>query len=167
MGYRRRRHRHDNAVEQLVMPLIVRTSVEELLDGQKLVGRFHLLKLASMAAQFQIHPSSSSANTSAKRARSMLPPDWMTATRLPASRLRSCRAAASAAAPAPSAVLCVSLKRMRIARRISASETVTIRAAPRRMTSSASALGTRTASPPAIVSAELVLTGAPAAKDSA
>src|SRR5580704_12365142 len=41
------------------------------------------------------------------------------------------------------------------------------RAAPRRMMSSASGSGTRTASPPAIVSAELVLTGLPAAKDSA
>jgi hypothetical protein len=42
-----------------------------------------------------------------------------------------------------------------------------MRAAPLRMTLSAAASGTRTASPSAIVSAELVLTGAPAATESA
>jgi hypothetical protein len=41
-------------------------------------------------------------------------------------------------APAPSATLCVPLNRIRIERRISASETATIRAAPRRLMSSAS-----------------------------
>ena len=56
---------------------------------------------------------------------------------------------------------------MRIACRISASDTVTMRAAPARMTASAASSGTRTASPPANVSAELVGTGRPAAKDSA
>ena len=54
-----------------------------------------------------------------------------------------------------------------IEQRISASDTVTIRAAWRRITSSARGSGTRTASPSAIVSAELVATGRPAAKDSA
>ena len=58
---------------------------------------------------FAAQAGSGSASTSMKRSRSMLPPDWMTATRLPASSRRSCSAAASAAAPAPSARLCVSL----------------------------------------------------------
>ncbi len=38
---RRRRHRDDDAVEQLVMALVVRTGVEELLDRQQFVGRLH------------------------------------------------------------------------------------------------------------------------------
>src|SRR5579883_2448650 len=89
----------------------------------------------------------------------MLPPDWMTATRLPAMRSFSCSSAARAAAPAPSARLCVSVKRWRIAARISASVTLTMRSAPSRIRPSASGSGTRQATPSASVSAELVETG--------
>src|SRR5438132_1229856 len=164
------RHRDDDAIEQLIMPLVVRAGVEEFLDCQEFVSGFHALNVASGMAHFHIAPAHSwsvSASTSAKSGRSMLPPERITATRLPASRAHSCSAAASGAAPAPSATLWVSANRMRIARRISASETVTMRAAPRQMMPSASGSGTRTASPPAIVSTVLVLTGRPAAKDSA
>ena len=50
---------------------------------------------------------------------------------------------------------------------ISASLTCTMRSAPFRMTASASASGPRTAMPSAMVSALLVATTLPAAKDSA
>jgi hypothetical protein len=42
----RRRHRGNDAVAQLVVPLVVRAGVEKLLDGQQLVGGLHELSLA-------------------------------------------------------------------------------------------------------------------------
>jgi hypothetical protein len=47
-----RRHRHDDAVEQLVVTLVVRAGVEKFFDGQQFVGRFHALKLAWLATGF-------------------------------------------------------------------------------------------------------------------
>ena len=41
MRDRRRSHRDDDAVDQLVMPLVVRTGIEEFLDCQQFVGGFH------------------------------------------------------------------------------------------------------------------------------
>ena len=96
-----------------------------------------------------------------------MPPLSTTPTRLPATRSRSRRQAASAAAPAPSATLWVSLNSARMAARISASEIVTTRSAPARISATASAFGTRTARPSARVSAESVGTGFPAANESA
>ena len=76
-------------------------------------------------------------------------------------------AAAKAAAPAPSATLCVSVKRWRIAARISPSVTASMRSAPRRIAASAASSGTRQASPSAMVSALFVATALPAAKERA
>src|SRR5438874_8306915 len=58
-------------------------------------------------------------SSSASSAPSVLPPDWISATRLPARRERSCNAAASGAAEAPSARLRVSANIARAACRIS------------------------------------------------
>ena len=73
----------------------------------------------------------------------------------------------SAAAPAPSARLCVSSYKQRIASAISSSVTVTIRAAPSRTIPRAASLGIRQAMPSAKVLASLVGTGRPASKESA
>ena len=61
---------------------------------------------------------------------SAFPPVWMTATRLPGARERSCSKPASARAPAGSATLCVVAKRTRIASAAASSLTVSTRAAP-------------------------------------
>ena len=98
---------------------------------------------------------------------SALPPDMTTATRLPRMASPSLSNAANGAAPAGSAKLWVSRSSIAWARKMAASLTVITRAAPRLMISTASATGTRVATPSAKVSAALVLPGLPAAKDNA
>ena len=52
-GIAGRRHRDDDAVDQLVMALVVRAAVEEFLDAQQLVGEFHGHRIILAAPLFQ------------------------------------------------------------------------------------------------------------------
>src|SRR3954471_2461608 len=101
------------------------------------------------------------------RSKSILPPDSTRPTRFPDRLAFSRSAAASAAAPAPSARLCVSVQSAWIASAISSSVTWTIREAPLRMTASAPGSGIRVAMPSASVLLVSVVTTWAAANDSA
>ena len=80
---------------------------------------------------------------------------------------RSFRAAARAAAPAPSGKVSVTSWKRRMARFNSVSETRTIRSTTSSISSTASGMATLTAMPPAKVSAVAVSVGLPLAKDKA
>src|SRR5688572_2522569 len=103
----------------------------------------------------QVHPYLP-ASTSANTFESTFPPLRVMPTRWPASDSRSRQAAANAAAPAPSATLCVIAKMRRMPAASSASDTSTMRLTFARMMDSASGSGRRQAMP----SPRKVVTGA-------
>src|ERR1017187_7501061 len=88
-------------------------------------------------------------STSANIARSTFPPESTAATRLPRNPSRSCRIAATAAAPAPSATLCVSSNTACMAAATWSSFTIATRETCAHITSSALASGAGTAIPSA------------------